>query len=94
MPTPLHLAAAVYAGMGVVALIAYGRDKRAARRGDRRTPEAVLHGIELLGGWPGALLAQRLFRHKNAKLSYQLVFWLIGALHLGAWVAVLRVVSG
>jgi hypothetical protein len=40
-----------------------------------RTPEKVLHASELLGGWPGALLAQQLFRHKTRKVSYQLVFW-------------------
>jgi hypothetical protein len=32
---------------------------------------------ELLGGWPGAFLAQRRLRHKCSKVSYQFVFWLI-----------------
>lgn len=40
-----------------------------------------MHLYEVLGGWPGGLLAQRLIRHKNRKLSYQLVFWLIVLLH-------------
>ena len=39
--------------------------------------EAQLHLLELLGGWPGALLAQRRLRHKCSKRSYQIVFWLI-----------------
>ena len=46
--------------------------------------------VELLGGWPGALLGQRRFRHKTRKRSYQLVFWLIGALHLAAWLTYLQ----
>jgi uncharacterized membrane protein YsdA (DUF1294 family) len=40
-------------------------------------PEAKLHIMELLGGWPGAFLAQRRFRHKCSKVSYQVVFWVI-----------------
>jgi uncharacterized membrane protein YsdA (DUF1294 family) len=39
--------------------------------------EANLHLLELLGGWPGAFLAQRRLRHKCSKGSYQFVFWLI-----------------
>ncbi|SJM91388.1 Cold-shock protein (fragment) [Crenothrix polyspora] len=47
-----------------------------------RIPEKSLHTLELLGGWPGALLAQRTLRHKNRKPSYQVVFWLIVGLHV------------
>lgn len=65
---------------GIVFLL-YAVDKRRAQRaGAERLPEAGLHALELLGGWPGAFAAQRLLRHKNAKLSYQAVFWLIVAL--------------
>ncbi len=56
-------------------------DKRAAQSRGGRVPEFWLHAIELLGGWPGAFLAQRAWRHKTAKLSYQAVFWLIVAFH-------------
>ena len=79
-----------YAILSLVTFVAYALDKRAARRGRPRTPEATLHLLELLGGWPGAFAAQRLIRHKNAKVSYQIVFWLIVATHVAAWVAFLR----
>ena len=59
------LAIALVASAAGFALIAF--DKLAAARGRRRIPERVLHVLEALGGWPGSLAAQRLFRHKTAK---------------------------
>jgi uncharacterized membrane protein YsdA (DUF1294 family) len=56
---------------------AYARDKRRALQGEWRIPEAQLHIWELLGGWPGAWIAQRRLRHKCSKGSYQFVYWLI-----------------
>ena len=47
-------------------------------------PEASLHLLEMLGGWPGAILAQRRFRHKCAKGAYQFTFWVIVLLHQSA----------
>ena len=57
--------------------LTYRKDKKNAKSGRWRTPEARLHFLELIGGWPGAFLAQRAFRHKIAKGRYQVVFWLI-----------------
>jgi uncharacterized membrane protein YsdA (DUF1294 family) len=61
--------------------LAYGSDKRRAEAGKWRIPESTLHVAELAGGWPGAFLAQRTFRHKTSKLSYQIVFWIIVLVH-------------
>jgi uncharacterized membrane protein YsdA (DUF1294 family) len=60
---------------------AYRRDKWYAETGKWRIPEATLHLCELLGGWPGAFLAQRVLRHKISKTSYQVAFWGIILLH-------------
>lgn len=79
------LPAAIYLALSAIALLLYWRDKRQARADGWRTPEKVLHAVELLGGWPGALLAQQLFRHKTRKVSFQLVFWLIVLLHEVVW---------
>lgn len=68
-------------GVNVATLLLYGYDKAAAGAG-RRVPEAVLHGVELLGGTPAAFVAQRLFHHKTRKGSYQARFWLIVAVQV------------
>jgi uncharacterized membrane protein YsdA (DUF1294 family) len=74
-----------YAVMSAVAFVLYWRDKLRAERGRWRVPEATLHTIELVGGWPGALVAQRVLRHKSSKPAYQIVFWTIGAAHAAGW---------
>lgn len=69
------------AGYGVLVslctFLLYRHDKRQAIAQGWRTPESTLHLAELLGGWPGAFLAQRILRHKSSKVSYQCVFWTI-----------------
>ena len=74
----------IYGIMSLVTLIAYAIDKRAAVRGRWRISENTLHALELACGWPGALVAQRLFHHKSVKKEYQVVYWLIVVLNLGA----------
>ena len=65
----------LYLGASVVAFVAYWLDKSAARLGRWRTAESTLHLFGLAGGWPGALFAQRVFRHKSSKAEFQRVFW-------------------
>jgi uncharacterized membrane protein YsdA (DUF1294 family)/cold shock CspA family protein len=69
--------------------VAYAMDKSAAQRGRFRTQESALHLLELVGGWPGALLAQRRLRHKTRKRTYQFAFWMIVILNLVALFLVL-----
>ncbi|MBR1756771.1 MAG: DUF1294 domain-containing protein [Alphaproteobacteria bacterium] len=77
---------AVYhlACINIVTFAAYGADKRAAVRGAWRVPEANLHTLEFLGGWIGAFIAQKFFRHKTKKKSYRIMFWLMLVLQLAA----------
>lgn len=67
----------------LVAFVAYGIDKWQAQQ-DRssRISEKRLHMLEACGGWPGAIVAQHLFRHKTQKSSYQKMFWTIVWLHI------------
>lgn len=69
----------LYAVASVASLIMYGMDKLAAARGRWRVREASLHMVSLFGGWPGALVAQQLFRHKTVKRPFRLVFWFTAA---------------
>jgi len=66
----------VYLVASVVAFCAYAIDKAAARRDARRIPERTLHLFALIGGWPGAVVAQRILRHKTIKASFQRTFWI------------------
>ena len=79
------LAVAVYAAMSALAFALYAADKRRATRGEWRISEAMLHAVELFGGWPGALVAPRALRHKSRKGSYRIVLWLIVAIHVAGW---------
>lgn len=69
------LATAVYLVLSILAFLMYRGDKRAAEAGARRTPEEKLHAVALLGGWPGAFVAQRMLRHKTVKQPFQAIFW-------------------
>jgi len=87
------LAPALYAAMSVVTFFAYRLDKRAARRRTWRSPEATLHVLSLLGGWPGALLAQVVFRHKTRKQPFHTVFWVTVATNVALLVLVVAVLG-
>jgi uncharacterized membrane protein YsdA (DUF1294 family)/cold shock CspA family protein len=65
----------IYLVVSGLTMFAYAFDKSAAMNARWRTQEQTLHVLELLGGWPGALIAQQLFRHKTSKNSYQVAFW-------------------
>ncbi|WP_229276042.1 DUF1294 domain-containing protein [Agromyces kandeliae] len=67
--------AAWYGAASLVAVAAYGADKAAARRAAPRVAEQTLHLVDAAGGWPGALVAQQLFRHKTRKRSFRRAFW-------------------
>lgn len=72
----------LYLGMSILTFIIYAIDKSAAMAGNRRTPEINLHFMALLGGWPGALFAQQLLRHKSKKEFFRAVFWVTVILNI------------
>jgi uncharacterized membrane protein YsdA (DUF1294 family) len=66
----------------LITFAAYGLDKRRAVLGGRRVPERTLLLLAFLGGWPGAILAQRRFRHKTRKVAFLVAFWAVVVLHV------------
>jgi uncharacterized membrane protein YsdA (DUF1294 family) len=77
---------AVYTIASLAAFVMYRTDKRAARTGGWRTRESTFHVLSLVGGWPGALIAQNILRHKSRKTSFQVTFWVTVAVNCAALV--------
>ena len=80
-PIPLIL----YPVMSFITFAQYADDKYRAKQGRWRISEKRLHLCEFMGGWLGAFIAQRKLRHKSSKVSYQVVFWVIVAIHIIFW---------
>lgn len=80
----------LYTLSSVMAFVAYAVDKHAAQNNLWRVKESHLHLLALIGGWPGAWLAQKTLRHKTKKASFQAAFWVTVALNCAAvgWILV------
>lgn len=83
IPMPILLA---YLVVSSATFAAYALDKAAAEKGDWRTSESTLHLLALVGGWPGALIAQSRLRHKTRKQPFRAVFWSTVVLNCAAFV--------
>jgi uncharacterized membrane protein YsdA (DUF1294 family)/cold shock CspA family protein len=73
----------LYLGASAVTYLVYAFDKSAARNNRWRTRESTLHMLSLVGGWPGALLAQNLLRHKSRNGAFRITFWFTVVLNWG-----------
>jgi uncharacterized membrane protein YsdA (DUF1294 family)/cold shock CspA family protein len=76
----------LYPAVSAVTFIVYAVDKSAARQGAWRTAENTLHLLALAGGWPGALLAQQVLRHKSSKPAFLALFWCTVVLNILAFI--------
>ena len=65
-----------YVGLSLLTYMVYWIDKSAAQNGNWRTSEKTLHLLALVGGWPGAMVAQQKLRHKTQKQPFRSIFWL------------------
>lgn len=74
----------------VLTFLVYGGDKLAARKAWRRVPESTLLMFGLLGGWPGAIVGQQLFRHKTQKQPFKTWFIISVILNIVALLAIFR----
>ena len=78
--------AGIYLGLSILTFALYAADKRAAQKNRWRTPENTLLIVGLVGGWPGAAVAQQVLRHKTKKLSFRTRFWTTVILNVIAFV--------
>lgn len=82
-----------YGALSVVTFIAYWVDKAAARRNAPRISERSLISLGLVGGWPGALVAQQSFRHKTRKRTFRRAFWATVVVNACALVALVLIIE-
>jgi uncharacterized membrane protein YsdA (DUF1294 family) len=75
----------LYIVASLITFIVYDFDKSAAKHGRRRIPESQLHWFALLGGWPGAFIAQNTLRHKSIKKAFKQVYWVTVILNIAAF---------
>ena len=75
----------LYMVASLLTFLIYAMDKSAAKRDGWRTQESTLHLLSLIGGWPGAAIAQQKLRHKSKKESFRIVFWFTVAINIGVF---------
>ena len=85
---PIHIFSLYWIG-SILTFIIYAKDKSAAQNGRWRTSESTLHLLALVGGWPGASIAQQKLRHKSQKQSFRFVFWCTVLLNCSAFIWIL-----
>lgn len=78
-----------YIMLSLVTFLIYGWDKAAAKKNHWRTPENNLHFLSLIGGWPGALIAQNFFRHKSKKQPFRIIFWLTVIINISIFIGLM-----
>jgi uncharacterized membrane protein YsdA (DUF1294 family)/cold shock CspA family protein len=85
--------AGVYLVTSVLSFVVYAVDKRAATTGGWRVSESSLLALGLIGGWPGAIVGQQVFRHKTRKVAFRSAFWGTVVLNVLAFVTFSAVLS-
>ncbi|HEU4509894.1 MAG TPA: cold shock and DUF1294 domain-containing protein [Pyrinomonadaceae bacterium] len=83
---PPIIIAIFYIGASAITFQTHRNDKTAAQQGGWRTSENTLHMLAFAGGWPGALLAQQVLRHKSVKREFQGVFWFTVVLNVAGFI--------
>ena len=73
-PIPLWVAG-IYLAVSIICFLFYAVDKSAATKGHWRVSETTLLLWGVVGGWPGAIVAQQTLRHKTQKVSFRSAFW-------------------
>jgi len=78
----------IYGVASVACFAGYGLDKLAASHRQWRVSETILLLIGLVGGWPGGIFGQEVFRHKTQKKTFRTLFWMSVAINMAAFVQI------
>ncbi len=78
----------IYGVSSIACFAGYGLDKLAASNKAWRVSETILLLIGLVGGWPGGILGQEVFRHKTQKRTFRTLFWMSVAINMAAFVQI------
>jgi uncharacterized membrane protein YsdA (DUF1294 family)/cold shock CspA family protein len=73
----LQILISYFIAINTTTFVLYGYDKLISSGERLRVPELILQILALVGGSPAALMAQKFFRHKTIKGSFQIVYWII-----------------
>jgi len=84
--SPTEWILSAYGTLSLTAFVAYGWDKLQAKRGGWRVPEKNLHVLALIGGFAGAFLGMRVFRHKTKHPMFAVMIGVSVVVHGGVWV--------
>ena len=85
----LYIALYYWLGISFLSVVVTWRDKRAAKKKRRRTPEATLMTLAALGGALAMLLTMKSIRHKTKKPKFMIGIPFFIVLHIaligGVW---------
>jgi uncharacterized membrane protein YsdA (DUF1294 family)/cold shock CspA family protein len=84
----------VYVGASVLTFVIYAADKSAAVANSWRVSESILLALGLVGGWPGAIVAQQVLRHKTSKASFRSAFWGSVVMNVAAFLLAFSPIGG
>ena len=79
-----------WAGVNIIAFLAFRWDKRQSGRRGARIAERTLIALALFGGALGALIGQQRFRHKTRKQPFRTLLWLAALINILAAIVLLR----
>ncbi|MCG9629106.1 cold shock and DUF1294 domain-containing protein [Vibrio mediterranei] len=74
-----------YLGISLLTYRLFALDKHAAITQRWRIPENTLLLFSLLGGWPGALLAQQSLKHKSQKSAFKTQLYFVVGLNVALY---------
>lgn len=78
----------IYGVASIACFAGYGLDKAAASQKQWRVSETILLLIGVVGGWPGGIVGQEVFRHKTQKKAFRTLFWMSVAINMAAFVQI------